>query len=263
MSDASSGDQYTAARGTPGPSPAPEPPAERVLEAEPVVDATPWWESVCTELAAGRAVDPTRAGLVVQLQAQHFASEAASARHTVEEGWQVEKLLIALESRDRKIADLEQSLKEIKLGTEDPETQHREFVPRASTNPFGLIVGAERAGPRAEPQLRHYSSDSEKAFGYLEDKGGKEFYNFQCLESAAEALWDVIEHLRVCFPQTVAKLNPDASVDATDPAYAAEVELCKAYNTIKAVYDNVINPQLSYLQVEAILHKKYGIPVSD
>eukprot|EP01052_Picozoa_sp_SAG31_P030337 SAG31_NODE_3104_length_4669_cov_3.047702_1_plen_100_part_00 len=53
MSDASSGDQYTAAWGTPGPSPAPEPPAERVLEAEPVVDATPWWESVCTELAAG------------------------------------------------------------------------------------------------------------------------------------------------------------------------------------------------------------------
>ena len=44
-----------------------------MLAAEPVVDATPWWESVCTELAAGRTVDPTRAGLAVQLQAQHFA----------------------------------------------------------------------------------------------------------------------------------------------------------------------------------------------
>ena len=30
------------------------------------------------------------------------------------------------------------------------------------------------------------------------------------------------------------------------------------YNTSKATYDNVVNPQLSYLQVEAILHKKYG-----
>eukprot|EP01052_Picozoa_sp_SAG31_P013011 SAG31_NODE_773_length_12173_cov_15.778173_4_plen_106_part_00 len=80
MSDASSGDQYTAAWGTPGPSPAPEPPTERpVLEAEPMVDATPWWEAVCTELAAGRAVDPTRVGLVVQLQAQHFARQERQA----------------------------------------------------------------------------------------------------------------------------------------------------------------------------------------
>ena len=52
-------------------------------------------------------------------------------------------------------------------------------------------------------------------------------------------------------------VRPQAII-CTSAQYVAERELCKIYNTVKAIYDNVINPQHSYLQVEAILHKKYG-----
>ena len=40
--------------------------------------------------------------------------------------------------------------------------------------------------------------------------------------------------------------------------YRAERELCKVYNSLSAAYDNIINPQLSYLQLEAVLKKKHG-----
>ena len=60
----------------------------------------------------------------------------------------------------------------------------------------------------------HYVS--EKAFVFLEDKGGKDFYNFQALESAAEALYDVIGSLKATFPSVVEKLNPDGATDEND-----------------------------------------------
>eukprot|EP01052_Picozoa_sp_SAG31_P028252 SAG31_NODE_2712_length_5208_cov_1.414563_3_plen_117_part_00 len=105
-------------------------------------------------------------------------------------------------------------------------------------NPFGIVVGSERKGPKAEPQLRFYPS--EKAFAYLEEKGGKDFYNFQALESAAEGLYDVREALKLTFPVVVEKLNPSGTTDESDPQYVAEVALCKIYNTVSAVYDNVV-----------------------
>ena len=63
------------------------------------------------------------------------------------------------------------------------------------------MSGAERAGSKAEPQLRFYNT--EKAFVFLEEKGDKAFYNFQVLESAAEALFDVLEALKLNFPWVV------------------------------------------------------------
>ena len=78
------------------------------------------------------------------------------------------------------------------------------------------------------------------------------------LESSAEALFDIVGSLKNISPMAIAQVNPDGAVDETDPQYIAERELCKVYNTVKAVYDNVVNPQLSYLQTEAILQKKYG-----
>ena len=215
--------------------------------AEEVADV-PWWKAVCDDIAAGRPVEAVRASLAAQQQAQEFAREerlaaerAAQSRANAE-AQNSASLLAALESRDRRIADLEISLQGLKDAKDDPEPEHREFVARALDNPFGVVTGSERTGPKGEPQLWHYVS--EKAFVFLEDKGGKDFYNFQALESAAEALYE--------------KLNPDGATDENDPQYIAERELCKVYNTVKAIYDNVINPQLSYLQVEAILHKKYG-----
>ena len=222
----------------------------------------PWWKAVCDDIAAGRPVEVVRASLAAQQQAQEFAreerlaAERAAQSRTDVEAQNSQSLFAALESRDRRIADLEISLQGLKDAKDDLEPEHREFVARALDNPFGVVTGSERTGPKGEPQLWHYAS--EKAFVFLEDKGGKDFYNFQALESAAEALYDVIGSLKATFPSVVEKLNPDGATDENDPQYIAERELCKVYNTVKAIYDNVINPQLSYLQVEAILHKKYG-----
>ena len=49
----------------------------------------------------------------------------------------------------------------------------------------GLLVYKDAA---AEPALRFYND--EVAFKWIEGKGGKDFHNFQALESAAEALFD-------------------------------------------------------------------------
>ena len=234
-----------------------------VQDTEPEAEAeAPWWAAVVEDIAAGRQVDAMRAGLAVQQQQQDFAraerlaaESAARARSDIEVQ-SSQALIAALESRDRRIADLERNLQDLKDAKDDPEPEHREFVVRAVDNPFGVVTGSERAGAKAEPQLRHYTS--EKAFVFLEDKGGKDFYNFQALESSAEALYDVVEALKQTFPVVVEKINLEGETDETSPQYVAERELCKIYNTVKAIYDNVINPQLSYLQVEAILHKKYG-----
>ena len=65
-------------------------------------------------------------------------------------------------------------------------------------------------GTQGRKCLRHCSG--EKAYAYLEENGGKppgkDFYNFQVIESAAEALFDIVEHLKLTFPVVVAKLNP-------------------------------------------------------
>ena len=234
--------------------------AEPQAEAQP--QDTPWWKAVCEDIAAGRPVEAVRANLAAHQQAQDFArqerlaAERAAQDRAAVEAQNGQALFAALESRDRRIADLEKDLQGLKDAKDDPEPEHHEFVVRAPDNPFGVVTGSERTGPKAEPQLRHYVA--EKAFVFLEEKGGKDFYNFQALESAAEALYDTVSALKTTFPSVVAKLNPDGATDENDLQYVAERELCKIHNTVKAVCDNVINPQLSYLQVEAILHKKYG-----
>ena len=241
------------------PSAAAEPAAEP--EAEPAA-AEAWWVEVVHKIIAGDKVPAALASLATQEKAQHFAREerlAAEAASTVradKESASNQALLNALASRDQQLAELRHEVQAIKDKKDDPEPEHREFVSRAVDNPVGVVVGSERAGSKAEPQLRFYPT--EKAFSYLEDKGGKDFHNFQVLESSAEALFDIVGSLKNIFPVVIAKVNPDGAVDETDPQYIAERELCKVYNTVKAVYDNVVNPQLSYLQTEAILQKKYG-----
>ena len=119
----------------------------------------PWWQEVCEKIAAGDTVDVVRAGLAVQQQAQHFAREErlSAERATLE---QVEAetqrsrtrvtLIAALESRDRRIGDLERALQDLKDTKDDPEPEHQEFVTRAVDNPFGVVVGGERKGAKAE-----------------------------------------------------------------------------------------------------------------
>ena len=92
----------------------------------------------------------------------------------------------------------------------------------------------------------------------MEKKGGKDFYSFQAFESAAEAIFDVLEKLKVLAPNVVKGVNPQSAEDEADPAYQAEREICKVFNSLNAVYHNVLNSQLSYLQLEAILKKKHG-----
>ena len=126
----------------------------------------------------------------------------------------------------------------------------REFCERAKNNPFGG-PGVTREGPELEPALRFYPQET--AFKYLEEKGGKDFYSFQAFESAAEAIFDVLEKLKVLAPTVVKGVNPQSAEDEADPAYQAEREICKVFNSLNAVYHNVLNSQLSYLQLEAIL----------
>ena len=247
-----------------GSQPQPEPSPEPAPQGQTAALASPWWALWCERIGAGeQGLDATRTALAFQLQAQAHAeklAEAAQAERVASAAAQQAAFETQLALRDLKFAELEGELKSLRDKEDDKEPEHREFSPRAADNPFGVVVGSERKGKKAEPCLRHYSA--EKAYAYLEENGGKppgkDFYNFQVIESAAEALFDVVEHLKLTFPIVVAKVNPKGSVDELDPAYIAERELCKVYNTVKAVYDNVINPQLSYLQVEAILHKKYG-----
>ena len=114
----------------------------------------PWWKAVCDDIAAGRPVEAVRASLAAQQQAQEFAREerlaaerAAQSRADVE-AQNSASLFAALESRDRRIADLEISLQGLKDAKDDPEPEHREFVARALDNPFGVVTGSERTGAK-------------------------------------------------------------------------------------------------------------------
>jgi hypothetical protein len=188
---------------------------------------SPWWKEWCARIGAGEeGLDATRTTLALQLQAQDHAERLARdarAERVAVSAAQQAAYDTQLALRDRQIEDLRREFKALKDQEEDREPEHREFCPRSLENPFGIVVGSERSGTKAEPSLWHYGG--EKAFSYLEENGGKEFYNFQCLESAAEAMFDVLAHLKVTFPIVIEKVNPDGLVDEADPAYVAEREL--------------------------------------
>ena len=81
------------------------------------------------------------------------------------------------------LAAVRKELADVKRGKEeDTEPAHREYVPRSKKNPFGGS-GAAREDAAAEPAMRFYND--EVAFEWLETRGGKDFHNFQALESAA------------------------------------------------------------------------------
>ena len=221
-----------------GSQPQPEPSPEPAPQGQTAALASPWWALWCERIGAGeQGLDATRTALAFQLQAQAHTeklAEAARAERVASAAAQQAAFETQLALRDLKFAELEGELKSLRDKEDDKEPEHREFSPRAADNPLGVVVGSERKGKKAEPCLRHYSA--EKAYAYLEENGGKppgkDFYNFQVIESAAEALFDVVEHLKLTFPVVVAKVNPKGSVDELDPTYIAERELCKVYNTV-------------------------------
>ena len=132
---------------------------------------SPWWKAWCERIGAGETgLDATRTTLALQLQAQDHAErlarearEAGAAQFAAQEAGYARQLAL----RDQQIADLQREFKALKDQEEDKEPEHREFSPRSLDNPFGVVVGSERAGKKAEPCLRHYGS--EKAFAYLEE----------------------------------------------------------------------------------------------
>eukprot|EP01047_Picozoa_sp_COSAG01_P100079 COSAG01_NODE_29985_length_625_cov_2.836502_1_plen_172_part_00 len=141
-------------------SPEPEPQGQ-------TASASPWWEEVCARIARGEAVDAVQAGLAVQQQAQAFAKAERLASESAASSAQ-QSLLAALSLRDQQIADLQRDLKSLKDQEDDKEPENREFCPRAADNPFGVIVGSERSGAKAEPCLRHYPT--EKAFSFVTEQ---------------------------------------------------------------------------------------------
>ena len=127
---------------------------------------------------------------------------------------------------------MRKELDEVRKGKEeDTEPAHREYVPRSKKNTFGGLSAA-REDAAAEPALRFYND--EVAFKWIETKGGKDFYNFQALESTAEALFDLIDSIATLFPHVVDKINPKKVVDETSAEYQVELALCRVYNTVKA-----------------------------
>jgi hypothetical protein len=249
------------------PAAAPSPAGVAAAVAQPAEQE--WVEEILGRLAAGESLnagDQRRAVYAQQLQAQQFSAqqqaraEAAAQRVAREAALGQKEVLQQLaavkQASAAEVAALRAELDEVKKGKEeDTEPAFREFVSRSKKNPFGG-PGAAREDAAAEPALRFYTD--EVAFKFIESKGGKDFHNFQALESAAEALFDVTEKLQELFPCVVEKVNPDKSVDLESAEHLIEIELCKVFNTLKATYDNIINPQLSYLQLEAVLRKRHG-----
>ena len=252
-------------------------PAVPEASVEPVDD---WVTELLDRLAAGdklNASDAARVPYATQLQQQYFvavqqqksesaasqlAREAAKgqtelAREAAKGQTEILKQLAAVKRQSTDdLAAVRKELDEVRKGKEeDTEPAHREYVPRSKKNPFGGLSAA-REDAAAEPALRFYND--EVAFKWIETKGGKDFYNFQALESTAEALFDLIDSIATLFPHVVEKINPKKVVDETSAEYQVELALCRVYNTVKATYDNVVNPQLSYLQLEAVLKKRHG-----
>jgi len=202
-----------------------------------------------SQIAAGRAVQAAAAA--AEKAAETKAQENATLVAVIEAQNR------RLEKQDKLVEGLAARLQAVENGAaEDLEPSFREFSPRAEDNPFGG-PGVVRKGKDAEPQNRWYTG--EVAFDWYKQKGGKEFHSFQSFESAAEASFDIIAHFKQVVPHVVEKqVNPERVEDESDPKYQAERELSKLYNSIVALYENVINPQLSYLQIEALLKKEHG-----
>lgn len=228
-----------------------------------------WARDLLAQLAEGERWDPRdqprlqlaldlrreRAAALQQEKAE-LAARAQQERAIALKEKENAALLAVIAKQDKTLETLSARVLAVEQGAiEDLEPTFREFCERAKTNPFGG-PGVTREGKELEPALRFYPQET--AFKHLEEKGGKDFYSFQAFESAAEAIYDVLEKLKVLAPTVVKGVNPKSVEDEEDPGYQAEREICKVYNSLSAVYHNVINSQLSYLQLEAILKKKHG-----
>lgn len=228
-----------------------------------------WAADLLAHLAAGDrldARDQPRLQLALDLRREHaaavqqekaeLASRAQQERAISLKEKENAALLAVIAKQDKTLETLSARVLAVEQGAvEDLEPTFREFCERAKNNPFGG-PGVTREGPELEPALRFYPQET--AFKYLEEKGGKDFYSFQAFESATEAIFDVLEKLKILAPTVVKGVNPQSAEDEADPAYQAEREICKVFNSLNAVYHNVLNSQLSYLQLEAILKKKHG-----
>ena len=233
----------------------------------PPLDA--WIVELVAKVGGSRKLseaDQLRLPTALQLQNQHAivvqqakaeaAAQKVAEQQSARDSEILKQLSAVKEESSSKIAALEAELAAVKRGKEeDVEPQFREFVERDAKNPFGG-PGTVRGGDDLEPRLRAYPD--EVAYKWIESKGGKDFFNFQALESAAEVLFDVRAKFAKLCPFVVETINPDRIEDEADEKYRAERELCKVYNSLSAAYDNIINPQLSYLQLEAVLKKKHG-----
>jgi hypothetical protein len=245
----------------PSPEPEDEDPA---LATEPGIPA--WVTELLAKLGRGEDVDPLRLQAALQLQAQGVAA-AAEARQIRRDREREARDAQREKEQDRRFAALEAQVlaqkTELqaaqKLREQELEPDFREFAPRVPGNPFGYRLGPEeRLGDKAEPQIREYTG--EKVYDYLEAKGAdgrQKLHCYAALASAAEACWDGLKLIETRFPQVIKALNPDGLVDDGRPEYEAELDLCRAYNTFKAVYENTLNPQISYMQMEAILNKRH------
>lgn len=161
----------------------------------PPLDA--WIVELVAKVGASRKLseaDQLRLPTALQLQNQHAiavqqakaeaAAQKVAEQQSARDSEILKQLSAVKEESSSKIAALEAELAAVKRGKEeDVEPQFREFVERDAKNPFGG-PGTVRGGDDLEPRLRAYPD--EVAYKWIESKGGKDFFNFQALESAAE-----------------------------------------------------------------------------
>ena len=166
----------------------------------PPLDA--WIVELVAKVGASRKLseaDQLRLPTALQLQNQHAiavqqakaeaAAQKVAEQQSARDSEILKQLSAVKEESSSKIAALEAELAAVKRGKEeDVEPQFREFVERDAKNPFGG-PGTVRGGDDLEPRLRAYPD--EVAYKWIESKGGKDFFNFQALESAAEVLFRI------------------------------------------------------------------------
>ena len=166
------------------------------------------------------------------------------------------------------IAELRAELKVVREGAKpDEEPAFREFSKRSVDNPYGEQRAVDPTKPFTnEPKLQRYSdlSSGNRDPSYeLSAKGrsASQVARHTALTkdlSCAEVVWDSISELVEVFPelQTLFKGDgePLAALPEDSPEYAALSSISRAYNSLRALHDNILQPAINYHQLWPIVN---------
>eukprot|EP01048_Picozoa_sp_COSAG05_P013356 COSAG05_NODE_1415_length_4942_cov_9.721484_3_plen_239_part_00 len=135
-------------------------------------------------------------------------------------------------------------LQELEGGApQDLEPAFREFCERAIENeqPCATREGAETD--------RHRNYPRDLALAFL--KGNGTALRPLSFEKPGEAVFDLLSKFEAVYPR-VSRNVPEYAVDVADQKFAAEKILSQIHNSLNAIYRNIVNSHLSYMELEDI-----------